>query len=282
MDNGSLHEGMADVNAAYLTDDPVVGRGLSGPGTFVRNTDNGNRWPDDNAGEVRTNGLIIGRARSGTCARPWACRSRSSSPCARVTARRTTRTTASRSRRCSPRCWWPTTTTATWPTERARPRDHQRVQRARDRHQYYLSVTATPAADPPSGDLIRWTATIAYSGPAISALDTQLAHGPLPTESSPEWCGRDSRDAADRAGRPVPQSHPGAGRRGRRVLHHRLGMSPADPKPARPVLPTRRRSASSSAPRRRGPRGAWRRIRAGWSAASWTTRSPGSGCAWIR
>src|SRR5262249_41216143 len=47
MMNGALHEGTADLNAAFLRDDPLIGKGFTGPGTFLRSVANTNRWPDD-------------------------------------------------------------------------------------------------------------------------------------------------------------------------------------------------------------------------------------------
>ncbi len=61
MVNGALHEGTADVNACLLLDTPLVGRGFTGVGTVLRNTDNTNTWPDDD-GEAHFAGLIVGGA----------------------------------------------------------------------------------------------------------------------------------------------------------------------------------------------------------------------------
>ena len=62
MENGSLHEGHADVLAAFVRDDPVIGSGFFGPGTSIRTIDNTRRYPDDLSGSVHSNGLIIGGA----------------------------------------------------------------------------------------------------------------------------------------------------------------------------------------------------------------------------
>ena len=62
MINGALHEGMADVDAAFFTDDPIVGQGFFGPGTVLRILDNLARWPEDRSGDGHTTGLIIGGA----------------------------------------------------------------------------------------------------------------------------------------------------------------------------------------------------------------------------
>jgi Zn-dependent metalloprotease len=60
--NGTLHEGMADVNAAFLTDDPIIGQGFFGPGTILRDIDNTARWPEDRSGDGHTTGLILSGA----------------------------------------------------------------------------------------------------------------------------------------------------------------------------------------------------------------------------
>jgi len=62
MINGAVHEGMADVNAAFFQDDPLGGKGFFGPGTYLRSADNTNRYPDDHVGEVHEDGLIISGA----------------------------------------------------------------------------------------------------------------------------------------------------------------------------------------------------------------------------
>ncbi|MGH7596330.1 MAG: FlgD immunoglobulin-like domain containing protein [bacterium] len=60
--NGAMHEGLADVNAALLVDDPVVGRGFLENGGNVRNVKNTNRYPQDVSVEVHTDGLILAGA----------------------------------------------------------------------------------------------------------------------------------------------------------------------------------------------------------------------------
>jgi len=62
MSNQSLHEGEADVNAAFMQDDPVIGQGFSGPGTFVRDLSPTVRWPLGNNDDPHTVGLIVGGA----------------------------------------------------------------------------------------------------------------------------------------------------------------------------------------------------------------------------
>src|SRR6185503_16521760 len=58
-----LHEGMADVLAAMIQDDPDGGKGFFGPGTILRSLDNTRRWPEDaNPADPHITGLIIGGA----------------------------------------------------------------------------------------------------------------------------------------------------------------------------------------------------------------------------
>lgn len=63
MTNAALHEGMADVLAAMIQDDPDGGKGFFGPGTILRSLDNTRRWPEDaNPADPHITGLIIGGA----------------------------------------------------------------------------------------------------------------------------------------------------------------------------------------------------------------------------
>lgn len=63
MTNAALHEGMADVLAAMIQDDPVGGKGFFGPGTILRSLDNTRRYPEDvNPADPHVTGLIIGGA----------------------------------------------------------------------------------------------------------------------------------------------------------------------------------------------------------------------------
>lgn len=55
--SGDYHEGMADAVSQILTDDPVVGRGFSGPGTMVRTGDNNRQYPCN--GEVHFCGQVV-------------------------------------------------------------------------------------------------------------------------------------------------------------------------------------------------------------------------------
>jgi Zn-dependent metalloprotease len=62
MGNSALHEGMADVTAAFIQDDPVIGKGFFGPNTSLRTLDNTRRWPEDASGDPHITGQIIGGA----------------------------------------------------------------------------------------------------------------------------------------------------------------------------------------------------------------------------
>ncbi|MCC7140945.1 MAG: T9SS type A sorting domain-containing protein [Candidatus Eisenbacteria bacterium] len=60
---GSQHEGFADYHACSLTNQPLMGRGMSGPGTHIRDLDNDRTWPapECNA-EPHCLGTVIGGA----------------------------------------------------------------------------------------------------------------------------------------------------------------------------------------------------------------------------
>src|SRR5262245_64027036 len=62
MFNGALHEGLADVVAAFIQDDPVIGNGFFGPGTALRSIQNTNRWPDDASSDPHETGVIVAGA----------------------------------------------------------------------------------------------------------------------------------------------------------------------------------------------------------------------------
>jgi hypothetical protein len=62
MNNGALHEGLADVLAAMIQDTPDGGKGFFGPGTILRTIDNTRKWPQDASGDGHITGLIIGGA----------------------------------------------------------------------------------------------------------------------------------------------------------------------------------------------------------------------------
>lgn len=62
-DNGSLGEGYADVWGLKLTNNPILGPGFSGTGTWVRRYDTNIKvYPQDLTGEVHDNGEIIAGA----------------------------------------------------------------------------------------------------------------------------------------------------------------------------------------------------------------------------
>jgi len=60
--SGAMHEGFSDYFACSIENNPLVGRGFRGPGTFLRTIDNTNRFPEDVVGEVHRDGLIIAGA----------------------------------------------------------------------------------------------------------------------------------------------------------------------------------------------------------------------------
>ncbi|TMQ73664.1 MAG: hypothetical protein E6K81_03560 [Candidatus Eisenbacteria bacterium] len=62
MTNGALHEGTADVLAAFVEDSPEAGKGFFGPGTILRSLDNTRRWPEDGSRDPHLTGLILGGA----------------------------------------------------------------------------------------------------------------------------------------------------------------------------------------------------------------------------
>ena len=60
--SGALHEGLADVNAAFIRDDPAIGNGFFGPGTMIRTIDNTRTYPRDVSGDGHVTGLIVAGA----------------------------------------------------------------------------------------------------------------------------------------------------------------------------------------------------------------------------
>src|SRR5262249_11897163 len=62
MINAALHEGTADVNAAFIEDNPDIGKGFYGQGTMLRSVNNTKRWPNDANDDPHITGLIIGAA----------------------------------------------------------------------------------------------------------------------------------------------------------------------------------------------------------------------------
>jgi len=62
MINGATHEGMADVAASVILDDPRVGRGFFGPGTILRSIWNNNTYPANVSSDPHITGLILAGA----------------------------------------------------------------------------------------------------------------------------------------------------------------------------------------------------------------------------
>jgi len=63
MFNGALHEGLADVMATFIQDNPIMGKGFFGPQTSLRSVDNTAHWPEDGAsGDPHITGLIVAGA----------------------------------------------------------------------------------------------------------------------------------------------------------------------------------------------------------------------------
>jgi Zn-dependent metalloprotease len=60
--NGAMHEGFSDYLGCTITNQSLVGRGFTGPGSYLRNVRNTNRYPDDWTGESHNDGLIISGA----------------------------------------------------------------------------------------------------------------------------------------------------------------------------------------------------------------------------
>lgn len=57
--NEAVNRGSADAMAAFMTDDPKVGDGILGIGTFFRDISEDKRWPDDRSAEPNETGLIL-------------------------------------------------------------------------------------------------------------------------------------------------------------------------------------------------------------------------------
>jgi len=63
MDNFAMQEGLADVNGAFMLDDPVIGNGFFGTGTSLRTISNTRKWPaDGNTVDPQMSGLILAAA----------------------------------------------------------------------------------------------------------------------------------------------------------------------------------------------------------------------------
>ena len=59
---GAIAEGVCDYFAATVTDQPLMGAGAYGPGTYGRSVDNDLIYPDDLNGEIHHDGLILAGA----------------------------------------------------------------------------------------------------------------------------------------------------------------------------------------------------------------------------
>ncbi|MFN8549753.1 MAG: hypothetical protein U0527_17735, partial [Candidatus Eisenbacteria bacterium] len=57
-----LNEGLSDYFAASITDQPQIGIGFRGPGTYLREIDTDRVWPDDQNGDPHLQGLIVASA----------------------------------------------------------------------------------------------------------------------------------------------------------------------------------------------------------------------------
>ena len=62
MENYALQEALADVFAAFITGDPVIGQGFLGPGTSLRTLANTRKWPQDANPDGHESGLILSGA----------------------------------------------------------------------------------------------------------------------------------------------------------------------------------------------------------------------------
>jgi Zn-dependent metalloprotease len=60
--SGAMHEAFADYTAAMITNEPYIGEGILGPGTYFRTMENNLRYPEDLTGEVHDDGRILGGA----------------------------------------------------------------------------------------------------------------------------------------------------------------------------------------------------------------------------
>jgi len=60
--DGAMNEGFSDYLAGTISGQPLIGRGFFGPGSYLRNIHNRNRYPDDWTGESHNDGLIIAGA----------------------------------------------------------------------------------------------------------------------------------------------------------------------------------------------------------------------------
>jgi hypothetical protein len=58
--SSTLHEALADITSCLMLDEPQFALGWFGPGTFTRNLDNVNHFPESLVGQQHTDGLILG------------------------------------------------------------------------------------------------------------------------------------------------------------------------------------------------------------------------------
>lgn len=61
-EGGAIHEALSDYFACTITNEPLVGEGISGSGFYFRNLENTLRWPENAVGEVHGDGEILGGA----------------------------------------------------------------------------------------------------------------------------------------------------------------------------------------------------------------------------
>lgn len=62
--DGAMNEGFSDYSAATITDQPLIGRGFTGPGSYLRTCDNNRQWPaPECGGEVH----CVGEVMAGCC-----------------------------------------------------------------------------------------------------------------------------------------------------------------------------------------------------------------------
>lgn len=62
MVNSALHEGLADAMVGLMTDDPLIGDGFEGPGSWLRDISVVRRWPEDATPSSHETGLILAGA----------------------------------------------------------------------------------------------------------------------------------------------------------------------------------------------------------------------------
>jgi Zn-dependent metalloprotease len=60
--SGAMHEAFSDYFACTITDEPYIGEGIAGPGSYFRNCANTLTYPDDLTGEVHDDGRILAGA----------------------------------------------------------------------------------------------------------------------------------------------------------------------------------------------------------------------------